>query len=87
MIDEHKRRLDEDGYVVLEGVMGGRLLDELRTRILELFEEEGEQAGSEFAPDQQAAHPPGASRTRDPRAPSKGRRSVLARRLERWPEA
>jgi ectoine hydroxylase-related dioxygenase (phytanoyl-CoA dioxygenase family) len=54
MIDEHKRRLDEDGYVVLEGVMGGRLLEELRTRIFELFEEEGEQAGSEFKTEENA---------------------------------
>jgi ectoine hydroxylase-related dioxygenase (phytanoyl-CoA dioxygenase family) len=46
--DEHKRRLDEDGYVVLEGVMGADLLAGLRERILELFDSEGEQAGSEF---------------------------------------
>ena len=46
--DEHKRRLDEDGYVVLEGMMGPALLARLRARILELFDEEGEQAGREF---------------------------------------
>jgi Phytanoyl-CoA dioxygenase (PhyH) len=48
LTDEHKRRLDEDGYVVLEGVTGGGLLEELRDRILELFVSEGAQAGSEF---------------------------------------
>jgi ectoine hydroxylase-related dioxygenase (phytanoyl-CoA dioxygenase family) len=54
VIDEHKRRLDEEGYVVLEGVMGGGLLAELRTRIFELFEEEGEQAGGEFKTEKHA---------------------------------
>lgn len=54
MIAEHKRRLDEDGYVVLDGVMGGGLLAELRTRIFELFDEEGEQAGREFKTEENA---------------------------------
>ena len=54
MIAEHKRRLDEDGYVVLEGVMGDGLLAELRTRIFELFDEEGEQAGREFKTEEHA---------------------------------
>jgi ectoine hydroxylase-related dioxygenase (phytanoyl-CoA dioxygenase family) len=48
LTDEHKRRLDDEGYVVLEGVMGGGLLARLRERILELFVTEGAQAGSEF---------------------------------------
>ena len=48
LTDEHKRGLDDDGYVVLEGVMGGGLLAGLRERILELFVSEGAQAGSEF---------------------------------------
>ncbi len=48
LTDEHKRRLDDDGYVVLEGVIGGSLLAGLRERILELFVSEGPQAGSEF---------------------------------------
>jgi len=54
VIAEHKRRLDEDGYVVLEGVMGDGLLAELRTRIFELFDEEGEQAGREFKTEEHA---------------------------------
>ena len=54
MIDEHKRRLDEDGYAVLDGVMGSSLLAELRQRILELFDEEGERAGSEFRTEEHA---------------------------------
>ena len=54
MIDEHKRRLDQDGYVVLEGVMGSSLLVELRQRILELFDEEGERAGGEFRTEENA---------------------------------
>ena len=48
MTDEHKRQLDRDGYTVLENVMGPALLTALRTRILELFDSEGEQAGREF---------------------------------------
>src|SRR5688500_7841454 len=48
LTDEHKRGLDDDGFVVLEGVMGGGLLAGLRARILELFVSEGAQAGSEF---------------------------------------
>src|SRR4029078_306867 len=53
MTDEHKRRLDEEGYVVLEGAMGG-LLAGLRSRILELFDEEGERAGHEFKTEENA---------------------------------
>jgi ectoine hydroxylase-related dioxygenase (phytanoyl-CoA dioxygenase family) len=45
---EHKRQLDEAGYVVLEGLMGADLLHALRHRIGELFAEEGERAGQEF---------------------------------------
>ena len=48
MHEEHKRQLDEVGYVVLNGLMGDELLHALRTRIHELFVEEGERAGSEF---------------------------------------
>ena len=48
MTEEHKRELDELGYTVLPDAMGGELLQELRLRIHELFETEGELAGSEF---------------------------------------
>ena len=54
MHEEHKRQLDQDGYTVLEGVMGGELCAALRARIFELFEEEGEKAGSEFRTEEHA---------------------------------
>jgi len=46
--ETEKRRLDEDGFLILEGYMGPDLLRGLRQRIEELFQEEGEEAGSEF---------------------------------------
>ncbi len=48
MHEEHKRQLDEAGYVVLDGLMGEELLGELRRRIHEVFTDEGDHAGSEF---------------------------------------
>jgi ectoine hydroxylase-related dioxygenase (phytanoyl-CoA dioxygenase family) len=54
LTDEHKRRLDDDGYVVLEGAMGAGLLGELRERILALFVSEGARAGSEFRTEEHA---------------------------------
>jgi ectoine hydroxylase-related dioxygenase (phytanoyl-CoA dioxygenase family) len=48
MTDAQKRQLDEQGYVVLERAMDAALLNGLRRRILELFAEEGDRAGSEF---------------------------------------
>jgi ectoine hydroxylase-related dioxygenase (phytanoyl-CoA dioxygenase family) len=52
--EEHKRQLDERGYVVLDGLMGPDLLQALRQRIFELFEQEGERAGSEFRTEEHA---------------------------------
>jgi ectoine hydroxylase-related dioxygenase (phytanoyl-CoA dioxygenase family) len=46
-----KRRLDEDGYLALEGFIDAALLAALRNRLEELFAEEGEQAGREFKPE------------------------------------
>jgi ectoine hydroxylase-related dioxygenase (phytanoyl-CoA dioxygenase family) len=46
--EEHKRQLDEVGYVVLDGLMGQDLMRALRQRIDELLAEEGDRAGSEF---------------------------------------
>ena len=49
--DAARRQLDEQGYVLLEGFMlstGERLLGELRRRILDILEEEGDRAGHEF---------------------------------------
>jgi ectoine hydroxylase-related dioxygenase (phytanoyl-CoA dioxygenase family) len=49
MIDDYqKEQLDERGYVVLEHAIPPDLLNGLRTRILEIFEEEGDRAGHEF---------------------------------------
>src|SRR5206468_2954298 len=41
-------RLDEDGYLVLADFMDPVFLAALRTRVGELFAEEGDRAGSEF---------------------------------------
>src|SRR5687768_14304735 len=48
MNDSDRRRLDSDGYLILEDFMGTELLGALRQRIDQLFSEEGECAGSEF---------------------------------------
>jgi ectoine hydroxylase-related dioxygenase (phytanoyl-CoA dioxygenase family) len=50
---QEQHQLDEQGYVVLESCMGD-LLNGLRTRILALFEEEGDRAGSEFRTEEHA---------------------------------
>ena len=54
MTDDEKRQLDEQGYVVLRDCMGGDLLNGLRRRILDLFDEEGDQAGHEFKQEEHA---------------------------------
>jgi ectoine hydroxylase-related dioxygenase (phytanoyl-CoA dioxygenase family) len=54
MTPHQQRQLDTDGYVVLESIMGDDLLHELRSRILELFEEEGDRAGHEFRTEEHA---------------------------------
>jgi len=46
--EEDKRQLDEEGYLILEDLMGLDMLETLRARIDQLFAEEGDQAGSEF---------------------------------------
>jgi ectoine hydroxylase-related dioxygenase (phytanoyl-CoA dioxygenase family) len=46
--DQEKHSLDESGYLVLPGFIPAELLVELRRRLLELFDQEGEQAGHEF---------------------------------------
>ncbi len=49
MLDEEARRqLDEQGFLAFPGLIAPDLLDELRRRVEELFEREGERAGSEF---------------------------------------
>jgi Phytanoyl-CoA dioxygenase (PhyH) len=52
--DHHRRELDQQGYTLLEGGMGDALLRDLRTRILALFEEEGDRAGHEFKTEEHA---------------------------------
>ena len=54
MTDGERRQLDEQGYLVLENFMGERLLGELRRRIGELYNEEGDRAGSEFRTEEHA---------------------------------
>ncbi len=48
LTDSDRRQLDEQGYLVLPGLMSGVLLETLRSRIGELFAEEGAAAGAEF---------------------------------------
>jgi ectoine hydroxylase-related dioxygenase (phytanoyl-CoA dioxygenase family) len=48
------RQLDDRGYVLLENAMGDDLLDALRTRIWQLFDQEGERAGQEFKTEEHA---------------------------------
>lgn len=43
-----KRQLDEEGWLALPGLMSRQLLSTLRTRVEELFEQEGGAAGAEF---------------------------------------
>ena len=51
---DQEQQLDEQGYVVLEDCMGVDLLRELRERIHELFDEEGDAPGSEFLQEEHA---------------------------------
>ena len=48
MTSAERQLLDERGYVLLPGFMGAHLLEELRQRTEEIFEQEGENAGFEF---------------------------------------
>jgi len=54
MTEQEQRQLDEQGYVILESCMGSDLLNALRARILALFAEEGDRAGSEFRTEEHA---------------------------------
>jgi hypothetical protein len=52
MLAQHqKRQLDELGYLVLPGFIPFALLAQLRERVEALWEQEGDQAGSEFRPE------------------------------------
>ena len=54
MSRDQRRQLDEQGYVLLENFMGPDLLVDLRRRIHELFDEEGDRAGHEFKTEENA---------------------------------
>ncbi|MEO8075794.1 MAG: phytanoyl-CoA dioxygenase family protein, partial [Acidobacteriota bacterium] len=54
MTAQQRRQLDEQGYVLLEPGADAGMLRDLRTRIGELFEEEGERAGGEFKQEEHA---------------------------------
>lgn len=43
-----RRQLDEQGYLILPGLMSPELLEKARRRVEELFAQEGERAGAEF---------------------------------------
>jgi hypothetical protein len=43
-----RRQLDEEGWLALPGLMSPQLLETLRRRVEQLFEQEGASAGSEF---------------------------------------
>src|SRR5579875_3569027 len=48
MTDEERESLDRDGYAVIERVLDDEMLARVRQRIEDLYETEGENAGSEF---------------------------------------
>ncbi|MGH9341753.1 MAG: phytanoyl-CoA dioxygenase family protein [Acidobacteriota bacterium] len=48
MTETEKQQLEREGYIFLRGFMDGNLLEALRSRVEELFAQEGESAGSEF---------------------------------------
>src|SRR2546426_12429693 len=48
MTDDEARKLDTDGYLVVERLMDEYLLEQVRRRVDELFAQEGAQAGAEF---------------------------------------
>ena len=54
MTEQETQQLDRDGYVVLEHAMPPDLLHQLRARILQLFDEEGDRAGHEFKTEEHA---------------------------------
>jgi ectoine hydroxylase-related dioxygenase (phytanoyl-CoA dioxygenase family) len=54
LTEAEKQKLDQDGYLVLIDFMGAELLECVRTRVEELFLEEGRQAGAEFKQEPQS---------------------------------
>ena len=54
MTEQEEQQLDDQGFVLLENVMGDDLLRQLRARILQVFGEEGDRAGHEFRTEEHA---------------------------------
>jgi ectoine hydroxylase-related dioxygenase (phytanoyl-CoA dioxygenase family) len=54
MIEQQRRQLEEQGFVILDHCMGNDLLSELRARITETFDTEGDRAGHEFRTEENA---------------------------------
>ena len=54
LTEAEKQKLDQDGYLVLDNFMGTELLERVRSRVEELFLEEGSRAGSEFKQEPQS---------------------------------
>jgi ectoine hydroxylase-related dioxygenase (phytanoyl-CoA dioxygenase family) len=54
MTPDQRQQLDERGYVVLESLIDRDFLAALRSRILTVFDEEGEHAGQEFRTEEHA---------------------------------
>src|ERR1700745_1270792 len=48
MTEEQRTQLDKEGFLVLENFLDSSTLATLQSRIEQLFDEEGENAGSEF---------------------------------------
>ena len=54
LTETQKRQLDEEGYCILPALMSPELLVRVRRRVDELFEQEGDSAGSEFKQEPQS---------------------------------
>jgi ectoine hydroxylase-related dioxygenase (phytanoyl-CoA dioxygenase family) len=54
MTEQERTQLDQQGYILLENCLDDRFLADLRARILELFEQEGDRAGHEFKTEEHA---------------------------------
>src|SRR5258707_8524951 len=53
-MDEHQSQLAEQGFAILPGYMSAAMLASMSARVDELFDEEGEHAGSEFRREENA---------------------------------
>ena len=53
-MDPRRTELADQGFTILAGYMSAEMLERMRTRVDELFAEEGDQAGSEFRREENA---------------------------------